>query len=305
MFRFKTKQIVADVAGTRIGGQPGENATALAGTVFYAKHKIVEDEKAGRFNVAAAETLIKNLEQASDETKNPALLQVFFATAEAAERYVDFCSGITDMPLLLDSPEAETRIAAARYASETGIADRCIYNSINVAATKEELAALRGTGVYSCIALGFNPVNKKSWARVELLENGAGVAEKGVFEMAADAGMKNVLVDPAVTPFGQGAGAALRAMLQVKAKYGYPVGCGVHNAASSWKWLKGRAARKYCDVAANALPVLMGCDFVLFGPIENAAEAFPVAAMADIFVAEMAEEAGTKIGENHPAKFLV
>ena len=47
MFRFDKEQIVLDVAGVKVGGQPGEYPTVLAGTIFYGGHKIIEDEKAG------------------------------------------------------------------------------------------------------------------------------------------------------------------------------------------------------------------------------------------------------------------
>lgn len=45
MFRFDKEQIVLDIAGVKIGGQPGEYPTVLAGTIFYGGHSIIEDEK--------------------------------------------------------------------------------------------------------------------------------------------------------------------------------------------------------------------------------------------------------------------
>jgi tetrahydromethanopterin S-methyltransferase subunit H len=50
MFRFDKEQMVIEFAGAKFGGQPGEYPTALSGTIFYARHKIVEDAKKGIFD---------------------------------------------------------------------------------------------------------------------------------------------------------------------------------------------------------------------------------------------------------------
>jgi len=58
MFRFDREQMVIEIAGRKFGGQPGEYPTGLSGTIFYARHKIVEDERKGIFDKSAAEDLI-------------------------------------------------------------------------------------------------------------------------------------------------------------------------------------------------------------------------------------------------------
>jgi tetrahydromethanopterin S-methyltransferase subunit H len=83
MFRFDKEQLVVDIAGVKMGGQPGEYPTVLAGTIFYGGHKIISDEKAGDFDKDAAEGLIKTMEEMSDVTGNPCVIQNFGATAEA------------------------------------------------------------------------------------------------------------------------------------------------------------------------------------------------------------------------------
>ena len=55
MFRFDKEQLVIDVAGVKLGGQPGEYPTVLCGTIFYGGHKIISDEKEGIFDKDAAE----------------------------------------------------------------------------------------------------------------------------------------------------------------------------------------------------------------------------------------------------------
>ena len=34
MFRFEKEQLVIDIAGVKMGGQPGEYPTVLAGTIY-------------------------------------------------------------------------------------------------------------------------------------------------------------------------------------------------------------------------------------------------------------------------------
>ena len=47
MFRFDKEQVVFDFAGVKMGGQPGEYPTVLAGTIFYGGHNIISDELTG------------------------------------------------------------------------------------------------------------------------------------------------------------------------------------------------------------------------------------------------------------------
>ena len=45
MYKFDKEQEVFDFAGVKMGGQPGEYPTVLAGTIFYGGHNIINDEK--------------------------------------------------------------------------------------------------------------------------------------------------------------------------------------------------------------------------------------------------------------------
>jgi len=89
MFRFDKEQLVVDVAGVKLGGQPGEYPTVLCGTIFYGGHKIISDEKEGIFDKDAAEERIKTMEEFSDITGNPCVIQTFGATPEAMVKYLD------------------------------------------------------------------------------------------------------------------------------------------------------------------------------------------------------------------------
>jgi tetrahydromethanopterin S-methyltransferase subunit H len=159
LFRFARDQEVVNVAGVKIGGQPGENPTALCGTIFYQGQRLVEDPVRGRFDEGAAEGLIEGQTALSEETGNPAVLHIYARTREAFGRYLDFVDGLWSGPLILDSAEAGTRIAMAEAVSEIGLADRCIYNSIGIATTPQEEEALAHGEVDSAILLGYSPAD--------------------------------------------------------------------------------------------------------------------------------------------------
>ena len=285
MFKFDKEQEIFDFAGVKMGGQPGEYPTVLAGTIFYGGHNIINDELTGDFDKSRAETLVNDMASISDVTGNPYIVQVFGQTVEALPKYIEYIGEICDAPFLIDSTSGDARVAGAQYADETGLTERAIYNSINMAADKSELDALA--------------------------ETDDGAYEKGLLEVAADCGIDRFMMDTAVTPLGQGAGIAARTSFAEKAKWGYPVGSGIHNVPSAWDWLRdykkegNKTAFTVCDIGANIVQVMCAGDFVLFGPIENASIAFPAVAQTDMFISEAAKPLGTEPVDYHPMNKLV
>ena len=312
MFRFDKEQIVIDVAGVKVGGQPGEYPTVLAGTIFYGGHNIISDEKAGIFDKDAAEERIKTMEEMADVTGNPCIVQTFGATAEAIVKYLEFVGDVCDAPFMIDSTSAEAKIAGAKYAHEAGLDERAIYNSINMASEQAELDAVAETDISAAIVLGFNPMEPGVEGKINIWETGGAALDEGLLAMSEKVGITKPFMDVAITPLGQGAGPACRTSFAVKSKWGYPVGSGIHNVPSAWDWLRnykkpvekggqGHAeAWPVCDVGSNLVQQMAGGDFVLFGPIENARMAFPACGMADIFIAEAAKDIGTEPVEGHP-----
>lgn len=305
MFRFDKEQEVLDIAGVNIGGQPGEYPTVLAGTIFYGGHNIISDEKAGVFDKDAAEERIKTMEEMMDVTGNPCLVQVFGQTEEALVKYLEFVGDISDAPFLIDSTSGEARMAGAKYATEAGLSERAIYNSINMAAEAEEIEAVKESDISASIVLGFNPMNATVEGKIGIWEDGDGTIDQGLLQMSEECGITKPLMDTAVTPLCQGAGVAARTSFAVKSKWGLPVGSGIHNVPSAWDWLREykkehKEAWPVCDIGSNIVQQMVGGDFVLFGPIENAKIAFPACAMADIFIAEAAKDMGTEPVEDHP-----
>lgn len=307
MYRFAKDQFVANVADVKIGGQPGENPTALCGTIFYQGHRIVEDEDKGIFDEKRAEELIYRQAVLSEETGNPAVLHLYAKTAQAFGKYLDFVESHWGGPLILDSADSKTRIEMARFVSEIGYADKSIYNSVSIGMTLQEEDALRESEVDSAIVLAYNPADSSVEGGIKALEEGVAGRSRGLIDLAQSLGMKNILIDPGVMPLGDGAGRALRFTVVAKSRFGLPVGSGIHNAVSSWSWLKEKEdlSRKSCDSASAGLQVLAGGDFVLYGPIENAETAFPVVAMTDILISEAAKDLEVWPSKGHPITRLI
>jgi tetrahydromethanopterin S-methyltransferase subunit H len=251
--------------------------------------------------------LVSRQAQLSQETGNPAVLHIYARTIDAFEKYLEFVDQVWKEPFIIDSADPLVRAAAANLTSELGYADLAIYNSINLATDAGEEMALRDSEVDSAILLAYNPAELGVDGSLKVLETGGSVRENGLIPLARELGMVNLLIDPGVVPLGSGAGAALRFSVAAKARFGLPVGSGIHNAISSWPWLKGRSLedRRCCDAAATAMQQLSAGDFVLFGPIENAEFIFPVAAMADIMVAEAVRDLDIWPAPEHPVNRLV
>lgn len=306
LYRFSHDQSVLNIAGVKVGGQPGEHPTVLCGTIFYHGHRIVEDANKGHFDRAQAEHLINQQAVLADETGNPAILHLYAESITAFESYFNFVEDIWDGPFIVDSADSIARSKMVKLASEVGSIDRTIYNSIGMAIDNAEEAALRDADVNSAILLAFNPANPSVEGHIKMLEEGDAGMDIGLIPLATKLGMTNLLIDPGVVPIGDGAGMALRISVVAKARFGIPVGSGMHNAVSSWEWLRGkRDVRKCCDAAATALQQISAGDFILYGPIENAEIVFPVAAMTDILIAEAVQDLDIWPAEKHPLNRLV
>ncbi len=307
MFLFGQEQSIVNIAGVKLGGQPGELPTVLCGTIFYQGHKVVKDEEHGLIDRDRAEALVNRQSELSLETGNPAVLHIYARTCKAFERYLGFAEEIWNGPFIIDSADPAVRSRVAEMVSELGYADRAIYNSISLATSEEEAKAVTESEVDCAIILAYNPADSSVDGSLNALETGGSLKEKGLIDLARDLGIANLLVDPGVMPLGSGAGSALRFSVVAKARFGLPVGSGIHNAVSAWPWLNGREKqiKRCCDASAAAMQLLAAGDFLLYGPIENADFIFPAAAMADILVAEAVRDLEVWPVPEHPIHRLV
>lgn len=295
MFKFSKEQIVFDISGVKVGGQPGENPTVMIGSIFYRGDKNVQDEKTGRFSREAAEDLVTKLEEVSDRTGLPAMLDVVCSNRENARRYLEFAADATRMPILIDYVSEDAAIGGMDAAKELGILDRTILNSINPETKPQIYKKAKEVGIQSAIALTYSTRAIVSYKeRIKLFET--------LIPKIESAGIKKILVDTVVLDIAT-LGLACKAIYEVKERYGYPVGCGAHNAIASWKSLKDKKDKilsMVCSAIANGLPIAIGADFVLYGPINDAEYMFPAISLINAAYAQILMEEGKRPQPNHP-----
>jgi tetrahydromethanopterin S-methyltransferase subunit H len=295
---YQKEQKIFDIGNVKVGGQPGELPTLLMGSIFYAGHKIVTDEKKGLFDQKAAEDIINKIATLSDKTSNPHILDIVGSTEEAFRRYIDFVAKVTDAPLQLDSIGAMARIGAAKYVAEVGLQDRVIYNSVFKNTPQKEVDTIRESKIKASIILDDNPQNNSTDGKLEALEAALLKAEQ--------AGITKPLIDTAIEAYGAEMGPAIRVIPLIREKYGYPVGTGTGNISGSIGWTKAnfpREVRRACDAALNSAMVAWGVGWLMYGAVELAYYVFPAVAIADTMALTMTAELGIKpvVEGVHPA----
>lgn len=295
MFKFKQEQKIFDIAGVKVGGQPGQLPTVMMGSIFYSKHKIVEDEKTGLFSKDKAEKLLNEEREISDKTGNPRIVDVCCSWPQAFGKFIDFVAGKIDEPFAIDGTTEEARIAGARYVGEVGLSDRVVYNSIAPHVKEAEMSAIMEAKIKSAVLLTYNPKSPTIAGRMQALEE--------LLALASKAGIEKILVDTTVLDIPD-PGPVGKVVYLVKEKYGLPAGAGTHNAVQRWNKIR-RLDKTMFSIAssvANVLPISMGANFVIYGPIDNSLNAYFHCALADAYVAySVRQEFGTRtLTSNHP-----
>jgi tetrahydromethanopterin S-methyltransferase subunit H len=246
------------------------------------------------FDRKRAEDMINKQDEFSEKTGNPCMIDVVGAQPKTFSRLLDFVEKITDSPILIDGTTSEVRIAGLEYAAEVGLIDRVVYNSLAPRYMPEELEKIKDIGVKSAILLAYNLRDMSTLGRINTI--------KDLLKVANQIGIDKPLIDTWVLDVPS-LGIACEAVNELKNELGLVVGCGAHNAVSTWRGLKtkmGDTAIKPSIASACVLSVAAGADFVLYGPIEDAKYVFPVIAMADAAYANLLMEKGEKIDQKHP-----
>ena len=284
MYKFQTEQREMRIGGVNVGGQPGRRRTMLVGSLFYPRHSVVLDPRKGTLDQGK---LNERLERYLEVVKNcgcPSGLMLYAESCEAARGYLEAVCDKVPGPLFADSGSAEVRLSFLRSAREMGVLDRVVYNTVNAGISEQETEALRECPPVNAVILAFNPRGDDVKGRIYMLENGDDLIPQGLVPAAEELGIRNLLIDTAVTSPDLSAGSALRSILVAKAKWGLPTGCALHNAVECLD-LEGmedpKEARRNVDSSAVAIGIMAGADYVVYGPLEHAKRAMPVASFAD------------------------
>ncbi|MGD0803410.1 MAG: tetrahydromethanopterin S-methyltransferase subunit H [Candidatus Bathyarchaeia archaeon] len=294
MFDYDVDQKIYEIFGVKIGGVPGLAPTVMVGSMFYKGHGIIEDPVKGLFDVVEAEKQIRDAEEMTDKTGLPSMLDLVAENLEAACRYIDFVVDASKMPIMLDVVAEEDQLNVLQYASDIGIMDRIIFNSLNPQTSDRVYAKIAEVGCTSATLLLHSSRYVLSSNKDVLLDE--------MVPKAVQAGVKNILVDTVVLDIPT-LGLAVKAIQRIKDRYGYPCGCGAHNAVSSWKNLRKKYTPSAVTTAVgviNALPVAAGADFVFYGPIRNAEAVYPSIAMIDAAYSQLVMEQRMRPGKDHP-----
>jgi tetrahydromethanopterin S-methyltransferase subunit H len=295
MYKVEREQVVCHIGDVEFGGQPGERPTVLIGSIFFARHQIVQDPRRGLFDEARAEALLNAEAEVSAFAGNPRMVDPVGDTSAALIRYIEFLAQRTTSPILVDSPVQQVRIETLRHFADSDVMPRLVYNSIAEDRTDEELAAIRESGIKSAIVLAFSMKAMRPVQRVKLLEN-------ELIPAARSAGIENILVDTGVLDIASAGWSAL-AVREVKAALGYPTGCAPANAICTWEKMKARGHTAYTSAMAVALAMMafQGADFVFYGPMRFAPWVYPAMAAANALVAYSGRLSGVRpASDQHP-----
>jgi len=284
MYRFQTLQRELNIGGVNVGGQPGKRRTMLVGSLFYPGHSVVLDHHQGTLDQAKLDERLDSYLSTVASCGCPSGLMLYAESPESARAYLEAVCDRVPGPLFADSGSAEVRSSFLKSAQEMGVLDRLVYNTINAGLSNEETEALRACPPVNAVLLAFNPRGDDVKGRIYMLENGDDLIPQGLVPAAEELGIENLLIDTAVTSPDLSAGSALRSILVAKAKWGLPTGCALHNAVECLR-LEGlkdpREARRSVDASAVAMSIMAGADYVVYGPLEYAKRAMPVASFAD------------------------
>jgi tetrahydromethanopterin S-methyltransferase subunit H len=295
---FGCEQKIYQIGNVRIGGQPGERATVLCGSIFFRGHKIVKDNLSGAFDKDAALALLDEEAAISAETGNPCIVDVIGDTGEALARHAEFVLEKTTHPILFDSLTPKARIEALELLRpDADVAERIIYNSLDPNSPVEELEAISKHGIRSAVLLAFDKLSLMPDARLKLLTEPGGLLDK-----ASQAGIQHCLVDPGVLDVPSLAWTVIT-IGKVKEQLGLPGGCAPSNSVYLWKKMRAKGSPVFESVAGVVFnyPVINGADFLLYGPIGNARWVYPAVATADAIMAYGKRALGVRIRDReHP-----
>ena len=264
MLNFEKEQLVIEIGKVRLGGQPGENPPVMIGTVFYANHAALLDEKTGEIDKNLAEQELNEYSEIIDETNMQGIIDVVGGYPDALVKECEFIADKVDFPFLVDGLNDSSRIPAMESLKEIGLLDRAILNSIDDSTTDANLEKIKEIGVKYTVLLTFGSTCIFPKQKLEFLKN-------VLIPKAQKAKIENIIIDTAVLDLPS-IGINIETVGMIKKELGYPVGFAPANAIYGWNFVKkyGEASRCGAIAAQMAYCVNAGSDFVLFGPIKFA-----------------------------------
>jgi tetrahydromethanopterin S-methyltransferase subunit H len=269
--------------------------------MFHKGDRLIASRKTASFDKDAARAYLQKLRELSSKTSIPACIDVVGNGVAEFDAYLEFLAQETPAPLCIDAWKVDVRMEAARRAGAIDILDRLIYNSLNPWSPdlEREVQEIAEIGVKHVIVGVFDEADKFSSGRIRSLEAMLPVIERGCFS--------SILIDTTVMNVAAMA-FSLRAGVEIKQKFGLPVGCAPANGTYTWKQIRAGGSREIfagADAAAHAIAAVWS-DFLFYGPMSGTERAFAAAAVADSIKALYTFSDSRKLSaaEFHPLRRL-
>ena len=264
MLNFETEQKVSQIGEVKIGGQPGENPIVMIGTVFYAKHAALLNEKTGEIDKSLIENELNEFTEVIEDTKMQGIVDVVGAYPEALLKDCELVADLVEYPFLVDGLNDSSRIPAMEGLKEVGLIDRAIINSIDEATSEENLEKLKEIGVKNAVLLTFGSRYIFPHQKLKLLE-------EILIPKAQKANIENIIIDTAVLDLPS-MSINFETGHLVKSQLGLPTGFAPANAIYGWNFVKKYGESPRCGAIASIMTYCASApsDFILFGPIKFA-----------------------------------
>lgn len=299
MLNFETEQKVIQIGNVKFGGQPGENPIVMIGTVFYAKHAALLDEKTGKIDENLVEQELNDFTELIEDTQLQGVIDVVGAYPDALVKQCEFIANNVEYPFLVDGLNDSSRIPAMERLQEIGLLDRAILNSIDENTSDENLQRLKEIGVKNSVLLTFG--NKYIFPQQKLK-----FLKDTLIPKTQKANIENFIVDTAVLDLPS-ISINFETTGLIKKELGVPTGFAPANAIYGWNFVKkfGESAR--CGAIASIMTYCATApsDFILFGPIKFAKCIVPaIALISGVNSYYQKRVKRLKISEKNPLKVI-
>ena len=159
----------------------------------------------------------------------------------------------------------------------------------------EEITVIKEAKISTAILLALNTTNPTISGRLDVIGD--------LIKKVKTFGIEKMIIDTTVLDIPDPGPAGKTAFL-LKDKYGLPTGCGAHNAIDIWQKRRtlNKETKTLCSVSANVLPIIMGANFLLYGPVKNASLIYMPVAVTNAYIAYamMQEHNIRPMDKNHP-----
>ncbi|MFX0141195.1 MAG: hypothetical protein ACFFDN_46580 [Candidatus Hodarchaeota archaeon] len=299
MLNFETEQKSVQIGNVSIGGQPGENPIVMIGTVFYAKHAALLDEKTGKIDKNIVEQELNNFTETIEDTQLQGIIDIVGSYPDALIKECEFIADTIEYPFLVDGLNDSSRIPAMEGLGEIGLLDRAILNSIDENTSDENLDKLKQIGVKYAVLLTFGNKYVLPNQKINFLK-------ETLIPKAQKANIENYIVDTAVLDLPS-ISINFETNRLVKNELGLPTGFAPANAIYGWNFIKKYGENARCGAIASIMTYCAAApsDFILFGPIKfSKCVVPPIALISGINSYYQRRVKREKISERTPLKVI-